>query len=147
MKKAFIIGLLLFTTVVFCQENNQIPDKIQYDENKLSDNEIAKEFTVEMLDGKLLKLSELKGKVVLLNFWAIWCRPCLEEFDKIPTVILKPFQNRDFIFLPISSGESEGKVRHKMEGLKEKGIEFNTGFDKDKKISSMYHSNLFPKVM
>ena len=36
-------------------------------------------FTLTTMDGKTLKLSDLKGKTILLNFWATWCPPCVEE--------------------------------------------------------------------
>jgi peroxiredoxin len=134
MKKELIVLLLSFTSIAFSQENNQI-----------SENELAKDFTVNMINGDLIKLSDLKGKVVLLNFWATWCKPCLEEFEKIPTEILKPFQGRNFIFLPISSGENENKVLRKMERLKEKGIEFNTGIDKEKIIANKFDVKSIPK--
>lgn len=39
----------------------------------------AKDFTVELVDGETFRLSEQKGKVVLLNIWATWCAPCHEE--------------------------------------------------------------------
>lgn len=37
----------------------------------------------ESLDGKIIKLEDYKGKVVILNFWATWCRPCLEEMPHL----------------------------------------------------------------
>ncbi len=49
----------------------------------------APDFTLESLDGKSVRLSDLRGKAVLLNFWATWCGPC-----KIETPWLVELQNR-----------------------------------------------------
>ena len=49
----------------------------------------APDFTLKTLDGKSLKLSDLRGKAVLLNFWATWCAPC-----KIETPWIVDLQNR-----------------------------------------------------
>ena len=65
----------------------------------------APDFTVEMIDGSKVALSELRGKVVLLNFWATWCPPCRQELTRVQTDIIDRFAGKEFVFLPVSRGE------------------------------------------
>ena len=111
----------------------------------LNVNDVAKDFSVKMITGETVKLSDLKGKVVLLNFWATWCAPCMSEFNAFPSAIIKPFKNSDFVLLPISRGETEQVVKNKMAELKKKGIDFNVGIDPDRSIFDMYATQAIPK--
>lgn len=102
----------------------------------------APDFTVEMFDGSKITLSQLKGKAVLLNFWATWCPPCREELTHVQSDIIDRFADKPFVFLPISRGETKDEVAAFREKTK---YTFPMGLDTSKAIFGLYATNSIPR--
>ena len=104
--------------------------------------EVAPDFTVEMLDGKRVTLSSLRGKVVLVSFWATWCPPCRQEMSHMQEGVIDRFAGSDLVVLPISRGEKRETVEKFIEKM---GYGFPVGLDIDQSIYSKYASNYVPR--
>lgn len=104
--------------------------------------DMAPDFTVELFDGSKITLSDLRGKVVLLNFWATWCPPCRQELARVEADLIERFAGRDFVFLPISRGEE----RETVAAFREKqGYDFPMGLDPEQTIYGLYATNYIPR--
>ncbi len=103
--------------------------------------DVAPDFTVEMLDGSKVTLSELQGKPTLLIFWATWCPPCRLELSKLQEHIIDPYGDKINV-LPISRGEERGKVKSYISKM---GYTFAIGLDGDQSIYSKYATNYIPR--
>jgi peroxiredoxin len=75
--------------------------KMFYDIETLAAGNKAPSFVSKDLSGKDVSLDKLKGKVVLLDFWAVWCKPCIMELPNVKNVYQK-FKNKNFIVIGIS---------------------------------------------
>lgn len=102
----------------------------------------APEFSVEMLDGSTLSSASLKGKVVLVNFWATWCPPCREELKYVQKDIVDRFAGRDFAFVAVSRGEARAKVEA---FVKEHGYKFPIALDPQQAAYKLFASNYIPR--
>ena len=69
----------------------------------------ASDFTLPDLDGKPVKLSDYRGKVVLVNFWATWCPPCRREMPSMERLSLR-LKDQPFVILAVNQQEEADQV-------------------------------------
>ncbi|MBI3990250.1 MAG: TlpA family protein disulfide reductase [candidate division NC10 bacterium] len=77
----------------------------------------APEFTTEMLDGKKVSLQDYRGKVVFLNFWASWCKPCKEEMPAMEE-LYQAFKDKGFVVVAVNVKESQKQAAAFVKELK-----------------------------
>jgi peroxiredoxin len=148
--KEFIMQIALYTEEEMKNKEKigipmKSPSQKDSDFYVLNINDSIKDFSVLMMTGEHIQLSHLKGNVVLINFWATWCAPCIREFYEFPSKIISPFKNTNFVLLPVAVGESMEKVKNKMTQLNKEGINFNVGIDLDTSIFNTYTSGNIPQ--
>ncbi len=71
--------------------------------------ELAPDLVVESLEGERLSLSELRGSVVLVNFWATWCPPCRVEMPGFQS-IYEDYRDEGFVILGLSTDVGSGRA-------------------------------------
>jgi peroxiredoxin len=108
-------------------------------------DDLAPDFEVIRADGSRLKLSDLRGKVVFINFWATWCPPCREEIPDLEKLTAKMKDvNVPFEILAVSSDESWADIHRFMAGKPTKML---IGLDPNKQaIASLYGTEKLPET-
>jgi thiol-disulfide isomerase/thioredoxin len=92
------------------------------------------DFNLKGLDGKYIKLSDLKGKVVVLDFWATWCGPCKSSFPALQKIYNKYLDNPNIAILTLDTQESvKDEEREKLvkKFIEENKYTFPVLFDED----------------
>ncbi|GAB4262666.1 MAG: hypothetical protein Kow0080_00220 [Candidatus Promineifilaceae bacterium] len=106
------------------------------------DSGIAPDFTLTSFDGETITLSELRGKVVIINFWASWCPPCREEAPYLEATWRK-YQDQGVVFIGVDYADTESKA---LAYIDEFDITYFNGPDIGTRISYAYNMQGVPET-
>ena len=122
------------------------PPAMAYEEDALLHLEVAErevqviDFKSVGRDGKPLRLSDFRGKVVFMNFWATWCIPCLAEMPAMERLHQR-MRGKPFVILAISQGDSLEKINAY---AKKHKLSFEMVLDLDAEIGTTYRADKLP---
>lgn len=131
MKKSFIITCILFS-IFACVE-----DKESKNQNAL---QIGPNFSIQLPDKNKFELSQQKGKVILINFWASYCSPCIAEMEDLDK-LYKKFKKDGFLVLALSFDKKQviiDEIQKKLE------LTYPVLIDKDQEIAKKYNVATIP---
>jgi thiol-disulfide isomerase/thioredoxin len=92
------------------------------------------------IDGKPFNLEQLRGKVVLVNFWATWCEPCVEEMPSMQRLRAQ-LAGAPFEVVAVNHEEGEARIRG---FLKKVPLDFTIVRDTDGGVTRAWHTRIFP---
>lgn len=104
------------------------------------EGQLAPDFALKSSTGENLRLSEYRGDVVMLNFWATWCGPCRQEMPLLDE-LYKRYERVGFNLLGVNIDDDS---RRAMQMIEELGVNFPVLFDARKEVSKLYEVEAMP---
>lgn len=141
-----VMGLLMFTKGITMPEYVQ-PSNEQQESEKSQQIPMAPDFTLVDQYGQEHTLSDYKGKVVFINFWATWCPPCKAELPDIEEIYREYGMNKeDVVILGMTfpNMDREKSKEEIIEFIEEEGYTFPTLFDESMELAYKYYISAFP---
>lgn len=132
MNKLITIGLLLLSQLLL----------VQLSHSASVGNE-APNFTLKSNNGKNLRLSEQRGNVVLINFWASWCGPCRQEMPELEAIYQK-YNKLGFTIFGVNVDKDRAMADRV---LKDISTSFPVLFDGDNAVTELYEVAAMPTTV
>ncbi len=103
---------------------------------------LAPDFTLDVLDGTKMTLSELRGKIVIINLWATWCPPCRAEMPALESAY-KAYKDSDVVVLGLNITNQD--IEQNIPAfVQEFGLTFPILLDRDGRVSILYQLRGLP---
>lgn len=147
LKGAVVVAVIIGAAVLYWVKN---ADKLTVNLNPESYNLITRlekegaiDFTASRLDGTTVKLSDYKGKVVILNFWASWCNPCVQEFPSL--IQLAEHFKGEVVILALSNDENKADVEAFIKAFGFPKVHIEILLDSQREIAKQYGVEKIPE--
>lgn len=138
-------AIVLVSLFLFWKSKTRVPSEDHLTQIDQMETKGLPDFELKTLDGQSLKLSQFKGKIVLVNFWASWCGPCLEE---VPSLIeLVEAMNGQVELLAVSQDSSRGEVEAFLRAFPRiKNPHIHVLMDLDHSVGRAYEADRLPET-
>lgn len=137
MKKLLLLLLVLLPALA-CAGSERPKDTPR----SLTIGSIAPDFSLENMQGERVSLSQLRGKVVIVNFWATWCPPCRSEMPSME-VLHQTFKDDGLVLLAINVEQGGRQAVAKF--LQESPYSFPILLDEQREVQNLYGVFQFPE--
>ena len=135
-----ILMLVGMGVIVLLQTKNSSIDISDF--SRVSAGNPAPDFTLSSIDGQTVSLADYRGKVVLLNIWATWCPPCVEEMPSMEK-LHQTIDRESFKILAVSIDTSGEKTVNPF--MKKHKLTFTTLIDTEGTIKKQYQTTGVPE--
>ncbi|MGE3977873.1 MAG: peroxiredoxin family protein [Nitrospira sp.] len=122
-------------------ESSQPGNRLSFERGVVQVGDEAPNFQLRDLHGNMMSLSQLRGKVVLLNFWATWCGPCRVEMPAMEQ-LYQTFPRREFEILAVSTDSQGAAVTRPFQ--KQMGLTFPILHDSEYRTGLVYGARTLP---
>lgn len=137
MTWALVLGM--FWTVI----SRVSPDQPQVQQGAVAkEGFTAPDFTLDLLGGGKVSLSDLRGKVVLVNFWTSWCPPCRLEMPAIEKTY-RSYKDLGFVVIGLNLTAQDSE-KDAADFVKEIGVTFPVALDRDNAVGNLYRVTALP---
>ena len=134
LKRVVIAAMLSLLSIVSAGPTLASDPFVSLMMSRLPSGSMAVPFELTTLDGKVVKSSELAGKVVLVNFWATWCGPCKEEMSSLAR-LQKQLDPAQFALLTVTTDLQRQGITHFLSQLE---VSLPVLFDEDQEVSRSF---------
>lgn len=150
LKVSLFVGtLLLGFAAWWMSRSNQgsvaapLKTEIEADAAEQASRVPAKDFSLPDASGQSKKLSDFRGNVVILSFWASWCGPCLTELPTFSEIESK-FRDRGLKVMAVNVDDDDIGKTFASEFWKKRNLQFTTYFDPEKAAAQLYEIDTLP---